>query len=1143
MRTSLRALSVLLLALAAPVPAMVAQQPGAAAISAKKKPDLPLAPARDIRFTTTKASWMSLDVSPDGRTIVFDLLGDLYTLPIEGGKATRLTSGMAMDVQPRFSPDGKRIVFVSDRSGGDNVWLMSVDGKDTVQVTKGNNSLYVSPTFTPDGKYVIASKSGGLGGAAKLWMYHVDGGTGVPLIREPAQLKALGASVSPDGRYVWYAARQGDWSYNAVFPQYQLAVYDRKTGTSTTMSARYGSALRPLVSHDGKWLVYGTRDETSTGLRLRDMKSGAEEWLAYPVQRDDQESRAPLDVLPGYAFTPDDKAVIVSYGGEIWRVPLSHAAPTKIPFSADVDVQAGPEVRFAYKVDDAPSFTAHQIRDVAPSPDGSKLAFSALDHVYIMDLPAGTPRRLTTLDAHEHFPVWSPDGKSVAFVTWDDKVGGHLFRVGADGRGKPQQLTKVPALLEYPAWSPDGKRIVAVVAAARDMQEAYGGMFGTGQGAQFAWVPAAGCGGGCDLQVIGPTGNRSHPHFTSDTSRIFAYSPVDGLVSFRWDGTDVKPVLKVTGPLAPRGTLDDTPQGTDMPMPSTYELEDNPTPPPASLVLMAPTGDEALAQVGNDLYVVTVPEVGGTTPTVSVADTAAAAFPFRKLTDIGGQFPAWSANGRTVHWAIGNAYVTYDLDGARQYDDSVKTALHALSDSARAALAKDTTRKLGYRPVERRIAIGVARELPTGTAVLRGARVVTMKGDDVIDDADIVIRVDRIVAVGKRGAVEWSVDARVIDVAGKTIVPGFVDTHYHSQWLIANVHSDQVWQYLATLAWGTTTTRDPQTSTTDVLTYEDQVEAGHMVGPRIYSTGPGVFSSETIKSLDDARHVLERYAQYYHTNTLKMYMTGNRQQRQWIIMAARELGLMPTTEGGLDYKLDLTHAIDGYSGIEHALPIAPLYGDVVQLFKGVQVTNTPTLIVSYGGPFGENYWYTNTNVHDDPKVRRFHTEAELDEQTRRRGTGAGGSPGPGGWFMPSEYVFQKHAVFAKDLLEAGGRVGIGSHGQFQGLGYHWEMWMMASGGMSNHDVLRAATILGAQAIGMGDDLGSLEPGKLADLVVLDRNPLEDIHNTNTVRYVMKGGVLYDGATLDELYPAKKPLPKFVWQTGAPSNTTGLAGGQ
>ena len=245
---------------------------------------------------------------------------------------------MPYDVQPRFSPDGKRVVFVSDRSGGENLWLLSLDKKDTLQVTKGASDLYVSPEWSPDGQYIVASKSGSLFGAAKLWMYNVDGGTGIALITQPPPLKTLGAAFGPNARYVYYAQRQGDWTYNAIFPQYQLAVYDRETGTQTAISGRHGSAFRPAISPDGKWLVYGSRHETQTGLRIRELATSKEDWLAYPIQRDEQESRAPMDVLPGYAFTPDSKAIVVSYGGEIWRVPLDKSAPSRIPFSADVDL-------------------------------------------------------------------------------------------------------------------------------------------------------------------------------------------------------------------------------------------------------------------------------------------------------------------------------------------------------------------------------------------------------------------------------------------------------------------------------------------------------------------------------------------------------------------------------------------------------------------------------------------------------------------------------------------------------------------------------------------------------------------------------------------------------------------------------------
>lgn len=1023
---------------------------------------LPLETTRAIRFTTDEGTWLDLDVSPDGETIVLDMLGDLYTLPITGGKATRITSGQSYDAQPRYSPDGSQIVFISDRSGGENVWVANADGSEPKMISKGETNRFQSPDWTADG-HIVVSK-GRVDGERSpfpsrrydqrlydLVLYDLRGGTGLKL--EVEGNNVLGAAFGSDPRYVYAAVGGTDSDAPTRFGAWSVVVFDRETGSTSTRVRRNGGAVRPVVSPDNRWLVYGTRYDHGQALRLQDLETGDEQWLLQDVQRDEQESIFSRDLMPGSAFTPDGSALILYNKGGLWRVDVPTGRSTQIPFTADVEIPAGPLARFDYRVEDD-TVTVRQIRGARPSPDGTKLVFTALNELWLMELPSGTPRRLTTeTEAGEHQAVWSPDGRYIAYVTWMDgeDAGGDIYRArvpAGPSAATPERLTRQRAFYTHPVYSPDGSRIVAVRSSrhARINDDSFAG------DDALIWIPAAGGGATLIKDGIGSPARPGgvEPHFTADTSRIWLNSGAE-LSSMRWDGLDQRTMLTATG---------------------------------ADAVVISPDGTRALALAGAgpQAYVITLPQVSGLT--VELANPDDAAVPVRKATTIGAAFAGWTSDGSRFHYSLGRSFFTYDLTKP----DSLATR------------RTDITLTV---PADR-----PGRDRTGRTIVLRGGRIITMNGDEVIDNGHIVVTDNRIVAVGSGRGVQIPQDATVVDVSGKTVLPGYVDVHGHigdRAFGTGGVTHNQHWRFSIMLAYGITTVRDPST-TGDIFAYMDLLDAGRMLGPRLYATGPPLQSSENITSLEDARNVVTRYADFFNTRYVKQYGTGERQVRQWLIAAAAEKEITAVTEPYYDVKKYVTDAIDGYPEMGHGWPIFPIYKDLVELMAQTGMTHTATLTTTFGGPKGRSYFFTRKNFHDDPKLRRFMPHSYIDRQALRQSN----------WYADEQFIFTDHAKGIKKMLDAGVNVAIGGHGDFPGLGYHWELEMHAMGGVPLHDLLRAATINGAKAIGLEEDLGSIEPGKLADLQVLDANPLESIENTRSIRYVMKNGRLYDGHTLDEL---------------------------
>lgn len=1033
----------------------------------------PHGPTRTIAFSTDEGTWMDVDVSPDGREIAFSLLGDLYRLPIGGGTAHRVTSGAAWDVQPRWSPDGRELAFTSDRSGGNNLWRIHADGSQPVQVTDEDFRLLNNPAWTPDGRFIIGRKhftSGRSLGAGELWIYHTDGGTeGLQLTEKKNEQQDLGEpALSPDGRYVYYSedvSRGGAFEYNRD-PHgviYAIKRLDRETGKTETVIATPGGAVRPQPSPDGTSLAFVKRVRDKSVLHRLDLASGEVRPVWDGLSHDQQEAWAIFGPYTGFGWTPDSKAVVIWAQGKLWRVDMTSGEQRQIPFTAQIEQTVAEALRFTQQLDEG-EFTPKMIRDVATSVDGRDMVFHAVGKLWRKRLPDGSPLRLTSnKGVYEYQPSFSPDGRKLLYTTWSDAALGAIHIRDANGRGNGTRLTKDKGFYYHPRFSPDGKQVVY----SRTGGSALTGNLWSGERGIYV-MPAN---GGTPARVAD---QGSGPQFNADGSRVY-YLTGGGmekkLMSVGLNGEDAREVFDLT-----------------------Y----------VDSVQVSPDGEWVAFTELFNAYV--APMVATGKPVELSRESKA--MPVGKVSDDVGSYLHWAADSESLHWMVGDRYHSRDVA---------------------AALASASAKDKQPAQASEGIAVGLQADVDASAELVAfaNARIITMRDaeqhEEVIEDGTIVLRGDRIVAVGPSATVDIPSGANVIDANGKTILPGYIDVHAHASHFGRGVVPQQNWAYYTNLAFGITSMHDPSATTEFVFSQAELQKAGKMVGPRIFSTGSVLYGADGdfkvgINSLDDARSHLQRL-KANGAFSVKSYNQPRREQRQQINQAARELGMLVVEEGGSTFHHNMTMILDGVTGVEHNIPVAPLYKDVVELWSQTDVRNTPTLVVNYGGLTGEYWWYARNNVWEDPKLNRFFPRETLDARSIRRETAPE-------W----DYWHVEVAKAAKTLRDAGVKIQVGGHGQLQGMSANWEIWMLTQGGFSNFEALRAATIDGADYLGLSKQIGSLEVGKQADLVVLNSNPLENIQATIDTGYVMVDGRLFDVAKdMAEIGNRGEAAPVFHWQ--------------
>jgi imidazolonepropionase-like amidohydrolase/Tol biopolymer transport system component len=695
------------------------------------------------------------------------------------------------------------------------------------------------------------------------------------------------------------------------------------------------------------------------------------------------------------------------------------------------------------------------IRWASMSPTNGSVVYQALGKLYLRDVKSGRVKRLTRQNDHDEFyPSFSRDGKSIVYTTWSDKDLGSVRVVSASG-GIGSTVTTEPGIYVEPKFSPKGNNIV--------FRRLTGGYL---LSPEWSLEPGIYLADRKAKTMEKVTEDGFNAHFAADEDRLYftSYAPESKyteleLYSVDLKGRDERTLLK----------------GDKV---TEYQL--------------SPDGKWIGYTHQNNAFVAPFLSTG----LQQELDIEDSGLPVAQVSKRAGEYLSWSAGSDRLSWSHGATVFSRELNQAFSF---LAGAPDELPEPVSEGL------NLGFSQIA---------DKPSSTIALVGGQVVTMRDADnaqeVISNGVVVVQDNRIVAVGKVGEVSIPADAQIIDVSGKTLTPGLIDGHAHGSQATEEIIPQQNWKNLSSLAFGVTTIHDPSNDSSEIFAASEMQRSGQILGPRIFSTGTIVYGANSptaharIDSYEDAFFHLQRLKDMGAVS-VKSYNQPRREQRQQVLKAARDLELMVVPEGGGKLYQNMSMIADGHTTLEHSLNIATGYSDLTQFWSQTEMAYNPTLVVAYGGLEGEKYWYDRTNVWENTRLTRYVPRYIVEPRSIRRATAP-----------DDHYNHIKVAAYAKTLRDAGVRVLIGAHGQREGLAAHWEMWMLNQGGFTPWEALRAATHDPSVALGMRDDLGSIEVGKLADIVIMDGEVLNNIRRSEMITHTMINGRLYDVSNMSEI---------------------------